>query len=40
MYGNSELKAFKNITFSSEISNKWPDDLLETNVYKTLEPCL
>ena len=23
-----------------EISNNWPNDLLEANVYKTLESCL
>ena len=30
---------FKNITFLGEISSNWPNDLLETNVYKTLESC-
>ena len=39
MYENSESKVFKNIKFSSEISNSWPNDLLQTNVYKTVEYC-
>ena len=39
MHENSELKIFKNIKFLNEISNNWPNDLLETNVYKTLESC-
>ena len=39
MYENSELQAFKNIKFLGEISNNLPNDLLETNVYKTLEYC-
>ena len=33
-YENSELKVFKNMKFLGEISNKWPSDLLGTNVYK------
>ena len=33
-YENSELKVFKNMNFLGEISNKWPSDLLGTNVYK------
>ena len=33
---NSELNVFKNMTFSGEIFNNWPNDLLRTNVYKTL----
>ena len=37
MYENSKSKVFKNIKFWSEISNNWPNDLLETNVYETLE---
>ena len=37
IYGNSESKVFKNITFSCEISNNWPNELLGTNVCKTLE---
>ena len=36
-YENSESNVFKNIKFSGEISNIWPNDLLGTNVYKTLE---
>ena len=39
IYENSELKAFKNIKFLGEISNNWRNDLLGTNVYKTLESC-
>ena len=37
IYENSELNVFKNIKFLGQISNNWPNDLLETNVYKTLE---
>ena len=36
---NSELNAFKRIKFIGEISNHWPNGLLGTNVYKTLESC-
>ena len=36
---NSESKIFKNIKFFGEISNNWPNHLLGTNVYKTLEFC-
>ena len=39
IYENSELSAFKNIIFFEELSNKWPKDLLEINVYKTLQSC-
>ena len=39
IYQNSELKVFKKIIFFGEISSKWPNDLLRTNVYKTLESC-
>ena len=39
MYENSELKVFTNVKFFGEISNNWPNDLLGTNVYKTLESC-
>ena len=35
----SELKVFKNIKFLGEISDIWPDSLLETNVNKTFELC-
>ena len=35
IYENSELNVFKNIKFLGEILNNWPNDLLETNVYKT-----
>ena len=37
IYENSKSKAFKNVKFLGEISNNWPKDLLETNVYKTLQ---
>ena len=37
MYENSDLKVFKNIKSLGEISSNWPNDLLKTNVYKTLE---
>ena len=36
---NSELKVFKRITFVGEISNKLPNGLYVTNVYKALESC-
>ena len=39
MYENSESKVFKNIKFLGEVSNTWPDDLLGTSIYKTLESC-
>ena len=39
IYENSELKTFKNIKLLGEISNNWPNDLLQTNVYKALEFC-
>ena len=37
IYKSSEWKAFKNIKFLCEISNKCSSDLLGANVYKTLE---
>ena len=37
IYENSESKGFKNLKYLSEKSNNWPNDLLRTNVYKTLE---
>ena len=37
--GNSEKKVFKNITFLGKIYNYWQNDLLGTNIYKTLELC-
>ena len=38
IFGNSELNVFKNIVKPlGKLSNNWPNDLLETNVYKTLE---
>ena len=39
VYENSESKVFENIKFMGEISNNCPNDLLGTNVYKTLEFC-
>ena len=36
IFENSESKVFKNVKFLGEISNNWPKDLLETNVYKTI----
>ena len=39
IYENSESKVFKNITFLGEISNNSSNDLLVTDVYKTLEFC-
>ena len=39
IYKNSESNVFKTIKFSSKISNNWPNDLLGTCVYKTLEFC-
>ena len=34
---DSEIKVFENIKSLSELSNNWRNDLLRTNVYKTLE---
>ena len=34
-----KLKVFKNLIFFGEIFSNWPNDLLGTNVYKTLESC-
>ena len=39
IYKNSKSKVFKNVEVLGEISNNWPNDLLEINVYKTIEPC-
>ena len=39
IYENSEWNVFKNINLSGEIFNNWPNDLLGTNIYKTLEFC-
>ena len=39
IYESSELKVFRNIIFFSEILNNWPNDLLGTNVYKTIQSC-
>ena len=39
IYENFVLKISKNIKFVGEVSNNWPNDLLGTNVYKTLQSC-
>ena len=39
MVWNSELNVFKGIKFVGAISNKLPNGLFGTNVYKTLESC-
>ena len=39
LYENSESNVFKNTHFFGEISSNWPNDLLRTNVYNTLEFC-
>ena len=39
IYENFESKVFKNIKFLGELSNNWPNYLVGTNVYKTLELC-
>ena len=39
IYHNSELNVFKTIKCLGEISNNWPNDLLGTNRYNTLESC-
>ena len=39
IYENSELKVFKNIDVLGELSSIWSNDLLEINVYKTIEYC-
>ena len=37
IYEVSQLKVIENIRLLGEISNNWPKDLFEANVYKTLE---
>ena len=37
--GNSVSKVFGNGKFLGEIFNNWSNDLLQANVYKTLESC-
>ena len=37
IYENSDSKVIENMRFSGEIFNKWPNDLLGTNLYKTYE---
>ena len=39
MYKYFELNVFKKIKFVGELSNKLPNGLSGTNVYKTLESC-
>ena len=39
IYGNSQLNVFKNIKFLCEIFNNSPNDLLGTNLNKTLKSC-
>ena len=39
IYENSELNILKNINVFGEIFSNWPNDLLGTKVYKTLEFC-
>ena len=39
IYENSETKALKNVKFLDKLFNNWSNDLLGTNVYKTLETC-
>ena len=41
IYENSELKCFKDIKYLviGEIYSNWPNDVLETNVYKIRESC-
>ena len=36
---NSELNVFKGMKFVGKVSNKLPNDLFETNVYKPSESC-
>ena len=40
IFENAELDVFKNIKLLGEISNNWSNDLLEINIYKTLESLL
>ena len=39
VYKSSQVNVFKNVKFLGEISSDWPNDLLGTNVHKTLESC-
>ena len=39
IHENSELKVLNDIKFFGEVSNNWPNDLLGTNAYKTLQSC-
>ena len=39
VYEDSELNAFKSLKVLAEVFNNRPNDLLATNVYKTLESC-
>ena len=38
-YKNSEWQLFENIISFDEIFNNWPNDVLGTNVYETVESC-
>ena len=38
-YGNSECNVFKSIKVLVEIFDNLPNDLLGTNIYKTLQFC-
>ena len=40
IYENSGFKVFENNNFLGEILNNWPNGLLETNLFKTLDFCL
>ena len=39
IHENSGLKVLNDINFFGEVSNNWPNDLLGTNAYKTLQSC-
>ena len=39
IHENCDSKVFENINFFGEISNNCRNDLLGTNVHKTLESC-
>ena len=39
IYENPESNVFRNIKFLGKISSSWPNVLLGTNVYRTLEFC-
>ena len=35
----SELEVLKDIKFLNEIPNNWPNHLLTTNLYETIQSC-